>query len=1638
MPSNKNPSSSRAKTLLLCLFAGILFVGVLLLFRSRNESLKIVPNSTKSQESYKVIGGNRQIKHTYFGTKTDSENRPGFVIDDATTQVSMHYQPQDKSYTRSINPQLTNESNAIIFPSILPAIDLKYTPLESGIKEEIILQDQNALDSLVTNHSFTFDLELSGVTYETDTAGNIIPVFTDTTTGATYAIPPAFMRDASGSESTNVTQIFTQQESDDSIKLQIRVVPDIEWIQDASRQFPIVIDPTVIKGAAPISYWPINEGAGSSVNDTSTNANALTITNATWKVDAARSDNLVGKIAMRFDGSGDYLTRAYDSDYNFGTGSFSISLWARIPNSAAGPDIILARYADAGFKIYMDANEFICFSIDDDSTWEPEDPACSATAYNDSTWHHFEAVKNTTSSIILYIDGKMIKTNAATTADSSLSGTSPPLYIGIDSDGSSNSFQGDIDSVSIFNYARDANQIKADAFLHPQTAGSIGSTVVDTNSNGLVGHWKMDEASWNGTAGEVLDTSGNGNNGVRVGDAATSAGKYGNGGTFDGTGDYINIGDKSTLEGMPQLTISGWVYLDSLPTENYVPFGKDSGSGGYRIVIASDGGVSIALATTNNAWYTSGTVAASSSNITTGNWHHITGTYDGSWVKIYLDGKELGRGSQSISGNIISDSNEIRFGFETSYNIDYLDGKLDEIRFYNRALSPAEVQALYNWSPGPVAYWDFNEGGGQSASDRSGNGNTMTLGSTAGTDVNDPSWTTGKFGNALNFDLYDDDYATVTSSSAPTGQNPWTLSLWAEIEDSTIGGRGYRSSLVHWGDSTVPINDYSYSNLTYVYTPPTTTIDWTTSPSSIVNLTSYSVENRWNYLTVTYDGTSVRTYFNGIFQTSANHTMAIEGSDIIFGGYPLSMKSYGKIDEVKIYNYARTTQQIVEDMNAGHPAPGSPVGSALVHYNMDEGNGETLHNSGNGGSGYDADFAGSCPGDSTCPTWTNDGRFGKAVRFDGTNDYASSTVTSWLDQGAGSWAISAWVKRTGDISGADIIIGKTGYHSGIALGGTDNVNCTLINTSDTYHSVNSGTLALNEWNHMLCQYNVDTNLVEYFINGNKVGEIAFTGTIRDFSDTVYFGGNSVPQAPLVDLDEVKLYTSALNTDQVKAEYNQGKATVLGALSTNASAVTSNSSDRSYCPPGDSTATCSPVAEWKMDENTGTSTINDSSGNGNYGSMAGSITESDWIKGKYGSALNFGGTDEYVSLSNYSALNISAPGSFSAWVKTSLDSCKPVYSLSHSTSNYTWIVYTGDGCTGTLTNELITVGRFNSTTTYILGYTTATRSELLDGNWHHIYVTMGSGTVKIYLDGIQRTVSVGSGSNNGTFGGLSQVNNAEIASRLYNNNGRIYLNGAVDNLAIFNYARTPAQIAWDYNRGKPVAQWKLNECTGATVHSTNETYNSTLNGTWTGTGGGTQTSVGDCSTGGTAWGNGASGRYNGSLNFDGSDDRVTVNSNANINLFNEMSFGGWIKTSFAESVAQTILSKGNFALSGTSSKFALVLDTSGSAGAFYKNISSSIGDTKNLRDGNWHHVLSTISSSANSWKLFVDGKQVVSTTLTAAASADTTGNLDIGTLVYDSAPGSFMSGQIDDVQIFNYALTNQQVRTVFNSGAVRYE
>jgi len=170
----------------------------------------------------------------------------------------------------------------------------------------------------------------------------------------------------------------------------------------------------------------------------------------------------------------------------------------------------------------------------------------------------------------------------------------------------------------------------------------------------------------------------------------------------------------------------------------------------------------------------------SSVSVTDGKWHFMSATYDGTTMRIYVDGVQTGSGT-SFSGNLPTQSGNVRVGADyQSTPGNFFTGSLDEVRIYNRALSASEIQALYKSGAqkftapptnlGLVGYWSMNEGTGTVAGDGSGNGNRGIL--TGG-----PTWVDGKRGKAINFDG-GDDYVNAGSAGNFERTNSFTVSLW--------------------------------------------------------------------------------------------------------------------------------------------------------------------------------------------------------------------------------------------------------------------------------------------------------------------------------------------------------------------------------------------------------------------------------------------------------------------------------------------------------------------------------------------------------------------------------------------------------------------------------------------------------------------------------------------------------------------------------------------------------------------------------------------------------------------------------------------------------------------------------------------
>ena len=196
------------------------------------------------------------------------------------------------------------------------------------------------------------------------------------------------------------------------------------------------------------------------------------------------------------------------------------------------------------------------------------------------------------------------------------------------------------------------------------------------------------------------DISGNGNNGTYNGGMGTVA-NTGEGGTyaydFDGVDDRIDC-PSSVLGGSQVFSMSCWVYVDSHDAtygEGFMGQWDNNASSNKAGMIYSGAATSFrGLVTAGGTNYTS---TASGTSPPTGSWHHLASVVDGSNVTLYVDG--VSQGATAYSGSISSSpANAFEIGrYQGSFGANdrhCLDGKMDDIRAYNRTLTQAEITHL--------------------------------------------------------------------------------------------------------------------------------------------------------------------------------------------------------------------------------------------------------------------------------------------------------------------------------------------------------------------------------------------------------------------------------------------------------------------------------------------------------------------------------------------------------------------------------------------------------------------------------------------------------------------------------------------------------------------------------------------------------------------------------------------------------------------------------------------------------------------------------------------------------------------------------------------------------------------------------
>lgn len=216
-------------------------------------------------------------------------------------------------------------------------------------------------------------------------------------------------------------------------------------------------------------------------------------------------------------------------------------------------------------------------------------------------------------------------------------------------------------------------------------------------TEGLVGYYKLDE-----TSGNAIDSSGNGNTGTATGATGfgssdckrTSCRNF-----VAASSQYITVPFSSTLQPTAAITFAGWFYAYNKGADQKLISMTQAGGYSFGTAINFLTCSSTDICAAVNVGGTYQLVPYPLSNFNNNQWYHFAATYNGTTLIMYINGVNVG--STSASGTIsYTVSNPLCIGSEPDNTVcntgEYWDGRLDDIRVYNRALTAQEVLDLYN------------------------------------------------------------------------------------------------------------------------------------------------------------------------------------------------------------------------------------------------------------------------------------------------------------------------------------------------------------------------------------------------------------------------------------------------------------------------------------------------------------------------------------------------------------------------------------------------------------------------------------------------------------------------------------------------------------------------------------------------------------------------------------------------------------------------------------------------------------------------------------------------------------------------------------------------------------------------------
>jgi chitodextrinase len=646
----------------------------------------------------------------------------------------------------------------------------------------------------------------------------------------------------------------------------------------------------------------------------------------------------------------------------------------------------------------------------------------------------------------------------------------------------------------------------ADAANNLSGYSNVASAVTTAAVGGLVAAYAFSE----GAGTTIADVSGKGHSGTINGATWTATGKYGKALSFNGTTNFVDLGNAADLQIAGSMTVSAWINATANPADDGQIISKSSGPG-WQLKTSPDTGphtfgVSVSPSSTSNTQRYSTTVRQLNT------WYHVAGVYDAAarTLNIYVNGV-------LDNGVLIGTVPASQYNAPQSVNIGrrtggyYFNGTIDELRLYNRSLTQSEIQADMNT---PLA---------------------------AVPDTQPPTAPTALAATAISPSQVN---LVWTASTDNVGVSSY---LVERCQDAGCGnfaqiiavtGTTYSNTALNAGTSysyrvratDAAGNPSGYSNVSSVTTP----VPDTQPPSAPSSLTATAVSTSQINLawTASTDNVGVTSY---LVERCAGAGCATFAQITTVPGTTFSNTGLAANTS---YSYrVRATDA------AGNPSGYSNVASAVTQaaatglvaaYGFNEGTGTTTADA--TGKGHTGMLSGA--------TWTATGKYGRAISFNGTTGYVDLGNAADL-QITGSMTWSAWIFATANPADDGQIISKSGASGWQFKTSPD----TGLHTFGVSVSPNSTSMtqrysktvrALNTWYHVAGVYNAAARTLDIYVNG-VLDNGVLIGTVPasqyNAPQNVNIGRRTGGYYFKGTIDEVRIYNRALSQAEIQADMN---------------------------------------------------------------------------------------------------------------------------------------------------------------------------------------------------------------------------------------------------------------------------------------------------------------------------------------------------------------------------------------------------------------------------------------------------------------------------------------------------------------------